>query len=334
MFVNNVDKLVAPRIPIEDYSEPLGENPEFGIRFKPEPPFAMFTRGSVWYDSNHDRRSVTLFTPAIENDGKSSIKVNMLVSTYLFSVKYFKETGQLIPTGYSVDHKDHDRWNDTLNNFQLLTKVENSRKEGRRVGIKWNVMICPVCCKQFEIRSCVYTSTMSRKLTYWCSTQCKLLFKATLFPYDQFKELRDWIFEHQVYKVVHRYPEEDNRKELISVVSEEMLNFNLEKACGKPIAHDSLKLIGDEAKRIKIRNLRIEGKTWFEIAEFFGHDEKHILKLVKDDHQLFGPGGKLITRNNEIIRLHNEEKKSSRELAELFKMSPSMVNIILQGKRI
>lgn len=333
MMISSVEKLVNPRTDINLYTDPLGENPEIGTRFKPEPPHDMFTRGTVWYDETSKRRSVTLFTPAIENDFKNSLKRNMFVSTYLFSVKYFKETGQLIPKGYSVDHKDNDKWNDTYSNFQLLTKEDNSRKEGRRVGIRWSVLICPICLKQFEIRSNQVNSAKSIKSIFWCSNKCKLVFKATLIPYEDFKELRNWICDNQIYKIIHRYPEEHNKKELISIVSEEMLNFDLAKASGKEIAYDSLRLLDELSKKSKIRNLRMEGKTWNEISFLFGLDTKDISNLVKDDSELFGPGAKFISRNNEIIRLYKEEKKSSRELAEMFKMSTSMINIILQGHR-
>jgi hypothetical protein len=91
--------------PLSAYSHYLGENPEVGTHFKPEPPYDIYTRGVVHYNKSHGRRLVDLYTPAVENNGVS-IKTNVvLVSTYLFQVLYWKLYGLLIPTGYQVDHR-------------------------------------------------------------------------------------------------------------------------------------------------------------------------------------------------------------------------------------
>lgn len=57
-----------------------------------------------------------------------------------------------IPDGYEVDHINNDKTDDRLENYQLLSIVDNRRKENALKPPKEMVeCICPVCGKEFQI---------------------------------------------------------------------------------------------------------------------------------------------------------------------------------------
>ena len=46
-------------------------------------------------------------------------------------------TGQEIPQGYHVHHKDGNKDNNTMENFELLSNSEHSRRHGKETAERW-----------------------------------------------------------------------------------------------------------------------------------------------------------------------------------------------------
>jgi len=64
---------------------------------------------------------------------------------YLMSV----ELGRCLLSEEHVDHIDDDRLNDTIDNLQILSPAENTRKGKKRTMVQ---LQCDQCGKQFERR--------------------------------------------------------------------------------------------------------------------------------------------------------------------------------------
>lgn len=316
-----------------DYNISLFENPTQGTRFIPEPPFNAFSRGVVYYDKRDGRRFVTLSLPSFDNENEGRIRKNIYVSTYLFAVKLFKETGTLIPDGYQVDHRDNDCQNDTYDNFQLLTSFDNAQKEGLRVGAIWCRLICPVCKKQKDVSFNHSPQALSCEgLAFCCSRDCKIVLRSTLIPYSKYKELRQWISKNQTYQLIRKW-KDSTREEIIEVVSDAMLTFDLATASGRSVAYHTLGLLDEELKRSTVHELREQGKPWSGIGLLFGLSGQQAQLRFGDETTGHGVGGRHIFRNAEIIRLF-DEGVSKKELMEKFKFSDiTCVDRILRTKR-
>ncbi len=85
------------------------------------------------------RRTVVLY-----NSGKDRSSVSY--ARYLMSVKL----GRYLSRQEHVDHIDNDKTNDVLENLQILTPKENSRKQGRSVAVFYEC-ICPACGGDFKL---------------------------------------------------------------------------------------------------------------------------------------------------------------------------------------
>lgn len=270
-------------LPISEYQTYLSENPTFGTYFKPEPPFAMYTRGVVWYNKSWDRRCVTLRTPTMDNSEMVMLPNSMLVSRYLYAVKLYKESGLLIPEGYEVDHRDDNKWNDTYDNFQLLTQADNIRKALaiRNYNYLNYVVICPVCLKQFEtpFHSSKLRKGRPNEILY-CSMRCQILFKSTLSPYKDFISLRQWIAEKQRYQLIRRRTHK--QQEEIDIVCEEMLTFDLATACGRPIMYDTPQLLSPIEQHKLASKLRRDGLSWSDIGARFNTVTSVVYNNFKD----------------------------------------------------
>ena len=75
-----------------------------------------------------------------------------------------------------VDHIDNDYSNNSLDNLQLLNKVDNCRKEMLRPHrkAKWYNFVCPVCLKDATIPLSQYKSNQLKKGKSgpYCSRHC------------------------------------------------------------------------------------------------------------------------------------------------------------------
>ena len=80
--------------------------------------------------------------------------------------------GRKLEEWEQVDHINDDFTDNRIENFQLLTLVENTRKSARpKVMMKFN---CPVCEKTFEIPKYKYTQNQVKRGSAgpYCSKRC------------------------------------------------------------------------------------------------------------------------------------------------------------------
>ena len=93
---------------------------------------------------------------------------------YLYGIKL----GYEVPSEYEVDHKDNNPFNDTINNLQLLTKVENIKKYRQfyRDNIQeFKYLTCNNCEKEFRITKAEYESKIKDGVTnFYCNRNCYL----------------------------------------------------------------------------------------------------------------------------------------------------------------
>ena len=103
----------------------------------------------------------------VYEDGHSGSK---FYSHYLWEQAYGE-----VPKGMTVDHVDNDKTNDVLENFQLLSLRENSRKGARFRGLAPTMIqfVCPVCLEEFlrDVREVRHNRKLGKSGPY-CSRQC------------------------------------------------------------------------------------------------------------------------------------------------------------------
>jgi hypothetical protein len=311
------------------YQEPLQENPEIGTKFKPEPPFEMYTRGFVYLDKRDHRRIVVLQTPMAESATSSSIQCSMFVSRYLHATKLYRDSGSLIPDGYEVDHINDNRLDDRFDNFQLLTSAENFRKERLRQGSLWCTMICPVCSKRWNARfSNSPHADYNDNHVFCCSRECKIVLNATLFPYSRFEDLRLWISNNQVYQVIRKWQNKDE-VEVVRTVSEKMLSFDLAVVSGQQLRTDAPMLMDRFLLQEKVHRFRNDGLTWDEIGNELRISAATAQRQFKDNTMLRDNGGRFQTRNMQMKRMFNDEKISVADISRHFGLRPITVEQIV-----
>lgn len=104
-------------------------------------------------------------------------RTTLSYARYLMSV----HVGRVLYKTEEVDHIDGIKTNDTIENLQILTQLENNRKAVQQLGIKKTILefICPTCGKHF---------TRARNQTYLvkggtyaaCSRSCSSKYEAVL----------------------------------------------------------------------------------------------------------------------------------------------------------
>ena len=74
----------------------------------------------------------------------------------------------------TVDHKDDDFTNDDINNLQILTRIENSKKYTDKHPAKYISLTCKNCGIIFERREAVenYNKKVRLKNGHFCSHSC------------------------------------------------------------------------------------------------------------------------------------------------------------------
>lgn len=81
-------------------------------------------------------------------DGK---RKGMLYARYVWE----KHNNRLLPEGFTIDHIDEDKTNDSIENLQILSRGDNTRKnvEIRTKRGELNIkikMVCPICGITFD----------------------------------------------------------------------------------------------------------------------------------------------------------------------------------------
>ena len=86
----------------------------------------------------------------VESQGRKSVvlynnhtdRTTISLARYKMSV----HLGRLLTDNEQVDHIDNKKWNDNIDNLQILSLKENNRKEHCREIIE---LICPICKTKF-----------------------------------------------------------------------------------------------------------------------------------------------------------------------------------------
>lgn len=107
------------------------------------------------------------FVVIIKPDGKRTTKS---YARHLYESVYGPILGN-----FDVDHKDGDRTNDSIDNFQLLTRKENAEKSILEQNLKVDVFIgqCPNCNSWFvKSASRVISNLKQNKKGPFCSKHC------------------------------------------------------------------------------------------------------------------------------------------------------------------
>ena len=136
-------------------------------------PFTTIYKSGAVSQAKDGRRYITL----TEFDGSQTVTT---YARYLMSV----HLGYFIPNYLEVDHKDNDKTNDCLSNYQLLTPGQNLQKyhEFCRLN-KWEYidLVCSNCNNGFTISKGTFDSRQKRNQngTYFCSNKCYTEFIST-----------------------------------------------------------------------------------------------------------------------------------------------------------
>ena len=98
----------------------------------------------VSHENGDKRKRVYL----IGYDGK---RKGMLYARYVWE----KHNNRMLPKGFTIDHIDEDKTNDSIENLQMLSLLDNMAKNvetrTKRGEIKIMLkLICPVCGKEFD----------------------------------------------------------------------------------------------------------------------------------------------------------------------------------------
>lgn len=131
----------------------------------------------------------------ISEDGSRS---STSYARYLMSVYL----GRFLNEDEYVDHIDDDKTNDVIENLQILTFLENSRKEANRRGRLMAEIKCPVCGSIFTRRKGLTQALESLKgKVTCCSKACSSSFKRMNLT----KEERDKISEESLLRVFREH---------------------------------------------------------------------------------------------------------------------------------
>lgn len=103
-------------------------------RFDLEYPYDSKWKWGYIATNGENRKHVTLYGG--ENKRSVTSYARYLVATSL---------GRFLESWEQVDHIDHDKTNDVLENLQILTVTENNRKDAKRKGRLVAEIKCPQC---------------------------------------------------------------------------------------------------------------------------------------------------------------------------------------------
>lgn len=149
----------------------------------------IWSRGYL-VTNRENRRHVILYN---SHHNRSSISY----ARYLLSVK----EKRFLSEDEAADHIDNDKTNDAIENLQVLTKKENSRKHTRTISRKLVLIKCPVCEKEFTRR---YNQTHllgNNKTLSFCRRECLYSFQRMQVD----KELWKDIAEKSIIKIYDGY---------------------------------------------------------------------------------------------------------------------------------
>ena len=107
------------------------------------------------------------FIVEYEEGSRKNKKSAKLYSRYLMEQKL----GRKLTQEETVDHKDNDKTNDSIDNLQILTRVENAKKDHKKT--EWFYFDCPVCKKPSKrSMSQIRRARKKGKAGPYCSKSC------------------------------------------------------------------------------------------------------------------------------------------------------------------
>jgi len=101
--------------------------------------------------------------------------------------------------------------------------------------------------------------------------------------HEKYRELRNWISDNQIYKLVRVWTNGDTKFE--AVLSEKMLDFNLQKTTGNPVNYGSARFASSSERKVMIRDYRTQGLQFAEIGEKMGMSAKTVWRLANEPRQ-------------------------------------------------
>lgn len=107
--------------------------------------------------NNKDKRKRVIL---IGNDGS---RLGMTLARYIWETHNGK-----VPYGLEVDHINNDKTDDRIENLQLLTQIDNIRKEAALHPARLVDLICPICGKTFKFAA----RNLSTRNNPCCSRKC------------------------------------------------------------------------------------------------------------------------------------------------------------------
>lgn len=235
--------------------------------FISEAPYNDYSHAIVYIQTRdgNSRRFVRLSGPLTPIP---QFKRNHTLARYMYQVHLWKTEQRIIPNTLHVDHINDDAMDDRLDNYQLLTNQQNAQKQALLGGVLMAIMICPVCLNRFENPESTTQHAechKSKKLIFYCGRRCHLASEATMDNHSKYRELRDWISDNQIYKLIRVWSTGQTRLE--DIVSDKMLDFDLCKATGVPIHYGSAKFATPSERKVMVRDYRNQGLTIYQIAD-------------------------------------------------------------------
>lgn len=82
--------------------------------------------------------------------------------------------GRLLSSDEHVHHKDENKSNDVIENYELLTNAEHARRHAAERAVEAIELVCPACKAEFTLAPNIYRLRLKRSSTgqLGCSRRC------------------------------------------------------------------------------------------------------------------------------------------------------------------
>lgn len=111
---------------------------------------------------------------------------------------YWQNFGE-IPNGYHIHHKDENKHNNNIENLELISMSEHTKKHNLNKGALYVELKCPNCKKHFE-REKRTTYLVKNNLYTCCSRKCSGSFSNTVGKERELGIKENLVREFKKYK--------------------------------------------------------------------------------------------------------------------------------------